>query len=322
MAFSNKFNDKIVLKGLFGMKRLGFSLFILFFLRFADACLAQVTYTKQDSIKVVTLLKEGKKKILASKNSGDTQSLMLFYGHKLIGVPYVAATLEVNKEEKLVVNLRQLDCTTFVETVFALALTTEQGSEKWADFCANLKKIRYEDGVMKGYASRNHYFLWWVESNRKQGLITTPMDDYATKKKIARNTIYRKQTININWMTTHSSSYPMLKGKPQLIREISKHEKESVGKAMMYIPRQNLGLSKQKMKWVNDGDILAICTKKKGLDTTHIGIAEWGSDGKLHLLNASQVHKKVVLETLTLQDYMKKRPSQLGVWVISPRLAK
>ena len=278
---------------------------------------SQITYTKSDSIKVVELLKAGQKRFTDKENPSDNSSLMLFYGHKLLGIPYVAATLEVNKKEQLVVNLRQLDCTTFVETAFALSMTTAQKSVRWADYCANLKKIRYDEGIMDGYASRNHYFLWWVESNRKLGLVTTPMDDDYRKRKGKYNPIYKRQIIHIDWMSTHSASYPMLKGNSVLINEIRNHEKASEGKEMMYIPRQNLGLSKSRMRWVKNGDILAICTKKKGLDTTHIGIAEWGSDGKLHLLNASQIHKKVVLETLTLQQYMTRHPTQLGIWVIS-----
>ena len=281
---------------------------------------SQITYTKSDSIKVVELLKAGQKRFTDKENPSDNSSLMLFYGHKLLGIPYVAATLEVNKKEQLVVNLRQLDCTTFVETAFALSMTTAQKSVRWADYCANLKKIRYNGGILDGYASRNHYFLWWVESNRKLGLVTTPMDDDYRKRKGKYNPIYKRQIIHIDWMSTHSASYPMLKGNSVLINEIRNHEKASEGREMMYIPRQNLGLSKSRMRWVKNGDILAICTKKKGLDTTHIGIAEWGSDGKLHLLNASQIHKKVVLETLTLQQYMTRHPTQLGVWVISPIL--
>lgn len=293
---------------------------VLLFLAFSwcEAVFPQVTYTKEDSLRVVELLNEGRAATVAGK--GDKRSLMLFYGHKLVGVPYVPATLEVNKTERLVVNLRQMDCTTFVETVFALSLTTAQGSVKWADYCANLTRIRYDGGIRDGYASRNHYFLWWVESNRKLGLVSTPMDDDSKARNRKLPAVYTGQTINLNWMTTHSSSYPMLKGKKLVINKISKHEKASSGKVMQYIPCKNLGLSRDKMRWVNDGDILAICTRKKGLDTTHIGIAEWGSDGKLHLLNASQIHRKVVLEPLTLQQYMLKHPTQLGVWVVSPRL--
>ena len=277
----------------------------LIILAWSGGARAQVTHQRQDSLKVVKLLSQG-----AKQRVKDKKELMTYYGNQLKGVPYVPATLEVNKREQLVVNLRQMDCTTFVETVLALAMTTAQGSQRWTDYCKNLTKIRYENGVMKEYPSRNHYFIWWVESNEKMGIV----------KKITGTgtSIFKSQNIFIDWMSTHSDSYPMLKGNKQFIKEIAEHEKGTNGKVMMYIPRANLGLSQKKMKYVENGDILAICTKKKGLDTTHIGIAEWGSDGKLHLLNASQIHKKVVLESMTMQQYMKKHPTQLGVWVIKP----
>ena len=265
---------------------------------------SQVTYTRADSLKVVSLLREGLKK---STRSQYKDNLMLYYGHQLLGVPYVAATLEVNPREQLVVNLRQLDCTTYVETVLALAMTTRQGSTRWEDYCSNLTRVRYADGLLSGYASRNHYFLWWVESNCRQGIVTLPSLPSA---------LTRRQTIHLNWMTTHTASYPMMKGHSGIIPEIRQHERSSDGRIMHYIPRQNLGLSRSRLACVQDGDILAICTRKKGLDTTHVGIAEWGSDGRLHLLNASQVHHKVVFESMTLQQYMTKHPSQLGVWVV------
>ena len=289
----------------------------LIMLAWSGGARAQITYQRQDSLKVVKLLSQGAKlKVKAKKE------LMTYYGNQLKGVPYVPATLEVNKKEQLVVNLRQMDCTTFVETVLALAMTTAQGSLRWEDYCKNLTKIRYENGVMKGYPSRNHYFIWWVESNSKQGIVKTVQDTkykvQGTRDKGQGTPLFKAQNIHIDWMTKHTDSYPMLKGNKQFIKEIAEHEKKTTGKVMMYIPRANLGLSQKKMKYVENGDILAICTKKKGLDTTHIGIAEWGSDGKLHLLNASQIHKKVVLESMTLQQYMTKHPSQLGVWVIKP----
>ena len=120
-------------------------------------------------------------------------------------------------------------------------------------------------------------------------------------------------------MSTHSSAYPMLKGNTADIATIAAKEKNSKGKTMYYVPAAQTGLSKKYLGlYIKDGDILAIATKKKGLDTTHIGIASWEKDGKLHLLNASQVRGKVVLEPMTLQQYMKKHPTQLGVWVLHP----
>lgn len=48
---------------------------------------------------------------------------MLKYGLSFLKTPYVAHTLEVNDEEKLVVNFDEVDCTTFVEYVLALSLS-------------------------------------------------------------------------------------------------------------------------------------------------------------------------------------------------------
>ena len=65
---------------------------------------------------------------------------------------------------------------------------------------------------------------------------------------------------------------------------------------------------------IQNGDILVMITKKKGLDTTHIGIASWHQDG-LHMLNASSIHKKVIDEPMLLRTYMMKHPSQIGIRV-------
>lgn len=272
-----------------------------------------VTYTKADSLKVVALLKDG-----AKQNKGT--NMMLYYGMKLQGVPYVAHTLEVNKKEQLVVNLRELDCTTFVETVFALALTTKNGSVKWNDYCAMLRKIRYSGGMLNGYPSRNHYFLWWAESNEKHGVVTLPMQELLKENKAASYPYAKKQYISINYMSMHAAAYKMLKGSKADIRAIATHESASQGKVMMYIPADKVGLSSTQLRYVKDGDIIAIATKKKGLDTSHVGIASWGRDKKLHLLNASQIHKKVILEPKTMKQYMSEHPSQLGIWVIRPIL--
>ena len=295
-----------------GIKSLTFTL-LMTVCTVCSAEAADITYTRADSLKVVSLLKEGMK-----QKSGT--NLMLYYGKKLQGIPYVAHTLEVNNKEKLVINMREMDCTTFVETVFALALTTKDKSFKWQDYCRNLERIRYNEGLCNGYASRNHYFLWWTESNEKQRLVTLPMQELLKRSNVASYPYARKQYININYMSTHSAAYKMLKGDKVAIKAVSTHERASQGKVMMYIPADRVGLSSSQLKYIKDGDIIAIATKKKGLDTSHIGIASWGKDKKLHLLNASQIHKKVILEPKTMKQYMSEHPSQLGIWVIRPNL--
>ena len=68
-------------------------------------------------------------------------------------------------------------------------------------------------------------------------------------------------------------------------------------------------------KAVSDGDIIAITCNKPGLDIAHLGFAVWQKDG-LHLLNASQIHKKVVQEPMTLYQYLQKHPSHTGIRII------
>ena len=266
----------------------------------------EVFYLKSDSVKVVSLLRKAQ----ADKPS----NLMLYFAHLFEGVPYVAHTLEISTTEKLIINLRELDCTTLVETVFALALTAKQGSVRWDDYCTNLSLIRYRNGKPEGYASRNHYFYWWVESNMQKKLITLP--DIPTPLR------YR-QVIDVNYMSNHVDSYRMLKaGGAKVQKLIKDYEKASFGKVMYYIPAAQLGAKKssQLSTTVHDGDILAIVTRRQGLDTSHIGIAEWGSDGYLHLLNASKLAKKVILDSRPINKYMATQRLQQGVWVIRPNL--
>lgn len=273
-----------------------------------------LTYQKSDSLRVVELLTKGSRQ-------APSENLMVFYAQQFIGIPYVGKTLEVNPKEELAVNLRELDCTTLVENVVALVLTTRQGSTRFADFCKNLTKIRYRDGKLDGYPSRNHYFSEWIDSNERQGFIT----EIKGKTGDSRGAYYPfvdTQKLDITYMSTHPASYPMLKDDAQALKQIKANEQRLCGRTVRYIPRRLLGRSKKELSDVKDGDILAIVTKKAGLDVSHLGLAMWGRDGKLHLLNASQIHKKVVLEPMTLEEYMKKHPSQLGVRVIRVKSEK
>ena len=267
-----------------------------------------LTYQRSDSLTVVGLLQKG-----ARQPSND--NLMLFYAQALVGKPYVGQTLEVNPKEELAVNLRELDCTTLVENVVALTLTTHQSSTRFSDFCANLQRIRYHNGKLDGYASRNHYFSEWIASNESMGIVS----EVKGKNKDSRGAFYpfvEAQTLACTYMSTHPDRYPMLKDDKAALRLIKENERRINGRTVRYVPRRLLDKSRKELGSIQDGDILAIVTKKEGLDVSHLGIAVWGKDGKLHLLNASQIHKKVVLEPMTLAEYMKKHPTQLGVRVI------
>lgn len=252
-----------------------------------------VIYTKMDSSKVVSLL--------CQQPQGND---VLFFARKFIGVPYVASTLEVADPERLVVNLRQLDCTTLVETALALTLTKRQGKTDFASYCRNLLKLRYHNGQMNGYLSRLHYFSWWMHDNIDMGIIKEVVD---TKH------FTSPMVVNNYYMSAHPSSYKFLKAHPEWVDSISVMEKQYAGRDGNYLPQSKTLLSKSELSSIHDGDIVAIVTKKAGIDYSHLGFAVWGKDGKLHLLNASSIHHKVVEEPKTLFQYLKEHPSSIGI---------
>lgn len=257
-----------------------------------------IVYQRQDSLKITALLREAK----AMKQK--PANWMMWFGRKFAGVPYVGGTLDKTREEVLVVNTRQLDCTTYVELVTALTMCAKNQETSFTAFCNHLKHVRYIGGKVE-YVKRQHYFTAWVNDNVKEGIV----------RDIQVNPPFSAvQTIGVNWMSTHPSSYKMLSAHPQWLSGIKALENSINGKKYRYIPKGEIKNNALFRKTIHDGDIILIITKKKGLDTTHIGIASWHQDG-LHLLNASSIHKKVIDEPMTLYTYMQKHPSQIGIRV-------
>lgn len=270
----------------------------------AKAASVPVQYTASDSLAVERLLETGR------KERGD-ENRMIYYGKKFLDVPYAAHTLEVGDEEKLVVNLSQMDCTTFVEYVAALSMCDMKGQGRFRDFCDNLTRIRYRNGVIDGYASRLHYFTWWGEDNEKMNIVEEIVSDEAPFTAV--------QTVQIDYMSSHPSLYKRLRSDAGLIPLIKEYECATNGKQYRYIPKSRLGGTREQLASVCSGDIVSIITNKKGLDTSHVGIAVW-QDGHLHLMHASSLKKKVVLDSETFYNYSKKQASQLGIRVYRMKL--
>ena len=258
-----------------------------------------VTYTSADSLEVV--------KLLACVEDKDASPL--FFANKFLGRPYVAHTLEVNgSNENLVVNLRQFDCTTLVETAVALSITAKEKKKGFADFCRNLQNIRYRNGKICGYASRLHYFSQWIDNNSEMRIV----EDLGRDGKYP---FVARQSIDLHYMTHNPQFYVQLKDDKNELEKIGLYERDASGGEVCYIPKNLLKLGKDKLQVIHDGDVLALVTSVDGLDISHVGIAAWKA-GKLHLFNASSLKGKVVLDSKTLYEYQKKRASQLGIRVI------
>lgn len=262
-----------------------------------------VEYTPEDSARVVQLLKD------AQKQRG-TENRIFYFGKKFLNLPYVAHTLELGNTEHLIVNLHELDCTTFVETVVALALCDLQDKRTFDDFCDNLTRIRFRQGLMTDYTSRLHYFTWWAEDNEQLGIVK----DIAPQS-APWGAFTAVQTVNINYMSSHPSLYKQLKNHPAFVPRIKAYEQASNGKKFRYIPKQNLAWNQSSaLGTVKDGDIVAMLTDNDGLDTRHIGIAFW-QNGRLHLLHASSLYKKVLMSKETFHEYEMKQPKHTGIRV-------
>ena len=246
----------------------------------------------------------------ASRQDANT-CFPLFFARKFLEVPYVAYTLEVNDTEQLVINVSELDCTTLVETVTALTLCAYQKQYTFAAFQNNLRNMRYYNGVVDGYTSRIHYFTDWIITNQKAGIVSEIQQPNPPFTAI--------QTVKVNYMSEHPQSYKALKAHPEFVADIRKMEARITGQKFRFIPKAEVKNTAAMREAVHDGDIIAITCNKPGLDIAHLGFAVWQQDG-LHLLNASQLHKKVVEEPMTLYQYLQKHPSHTGIRII--RIAK
>ncbi len=276
-----------------------FILFYLFtFLPFN--AIAAERYTKADSTFVVEALAE-------ARSLPRTTNFPLHFARKFMGRPFKEHTLEWNGPEQLVVNTRQLDCTTFVLNVTALTVCVYRNLYTWRDYLNVLCQICYRNGRLNGYTSRLHYISDWINDNTAKQIVKEIQQPDPPFTAV--------QTLDIHLMSSHPEKYSTLKAHPEMVAEIASIEESLTGRQYRYIPKADVKNTKAMRSAVHDGDIIAITCKKKGLDIAHLGFAVWRADG-LHLLNASQLHKKVVEEPMTLGQYLSKHPSHTGIRIV------
>ncbi|MEG2163234.1 MAG: DUF1460 domain-containing protein [Bacteroidales bacterium] len=245
---------------------------------------------------------------LLEKHSQDTTAIgdrIITIATEFINTPYKSKTIENGQKEKLTINLQTFDCTTFVETILALARTSIQKGKTFDTFVENLKMIRYRNGQISGYTSRLHYFCDWINENSVNRIISI----------ITPENSCRCEVKTINFMTTHASLYPQLKEK-KTKKIIAKQEKKLSTETICFIPKDSI--SNLKPEDIHNGDIIAILTDIKGLDFAHVGFAII-INGKVHLLHASSSAKKVIIDDRTISDYLNSYKSHLGICILRPQ---
>lgn len=229
---------------------------------------------------------------------------IMFFAKSMIGIPYRGGTLDVNENESLVVRTDSVDCTTYVETILAMYLASKAEDDEYSDFKEALTRIRYRDGVIKGYSSRLHYFSDWVANNEKKGILY----------EVTSRSNHSQRHFSINYMTKHSGLYRRLKEDSLSVNEMLCVEEKWKNYDMSYIPKELLKEHHNNIDICN-GDILALTTNIDGLDVLHLGFAVW-VDGNIHLLHASSLYGRVVLDPMSLYEYLKDRKKHTGIRVI------
>lgn len=233
-----------------------------------------------------------------------SQEVIMATASFFLDVPYVAATLE-KEPEGLVVNLRELDCTTFVETVLSLSKTVLDGTLSFDVFCETLKQFRYRGGVIAGYTSRLHYTTDWIYENSKKGLM----------KDVTKESGGDPLPVNLFFMSRNADKYKLLKGNPALIADMVTVEKSVNNRSYYLIPKDRIEACRDGIK---DGDMICFVTSIAGLDVSHVGIAKWES-GRLTFVHASSSLKKVVIQSGTLQEYAQAASKNTGIIVVRPQ---
>ena len=246
---------------------------------------------------------ENKLAVFSAEAGIPISDLAVNIGLSFLGTPYVSATLENGIDEKLVINLRQLDCTTFTETVLALARTVKLKKKDFESFASELQKIRYRDGIRDQYPSRLHYFSEWIKDNHTKGIVSE-----------TANLEGMKSEKPINFMSTHPTAYPVLKDHPELIPSIAQREKELTDKGFWYFPKNDIP---NLYKHLQHGDIAALTSTIDGIDVNHVGIIV-KKGNEFYLLHASQSWKNVVVSEDPITDFIKPASKNSGIIIARP----
>jgi hypothetical protein len=220
-----------------------------------------------------------------------------------LGKPYAAHTLEVTEDETLVVNLRAFDCTTFVETVIALAHTAKLEKPSFNLFVDELRKIRYRSGMVHGYASRLHYTTDWIFENERQDRLVNISASLGGEKELKK----------IHFISSHRDAYKQVHSDDNVLNEIISKENEiNERDGFYYLPKTAIASNESRIPHMA---MIAFTTTIKGLDVTHMGFS-FHKKGRLTFIHASSTENRVVIDGKSLRDYCEGQSRCTGIMVV------
>lgn len=239
---------------------------------------------------------------LAELSVGD---IIVEIGKTSLGLDYEAFTLEKGDHEQLVIHLSGLDCYTFFESSLAFARCIKKGETTFKDFQNEIKSLRYRNGIINNYTSRLHYSSDWLYDNARRGII----------KDVTKEIGGIEYSKEIDFMSAHSNLYKQLKNNDVNISLMKEIEDSISNRLYYYIPENFIGCIEEK---IQNGDIILLTAKTKGLDISHTGIAIKLNDGRIHFMHAPMKGAKVQITKQPLSEYVKEVKNHTGIMVARP----
>jgi hypothetical protein len=226
-----------------------------------------------------------------------------YIGKQFLGTPYKAGTLE-GDEEVVTVNLDEMDCTTYVETVLALAYTIGEDRNSWHDFVYNLERLRYRNGEARNYASRLHYASDWIVDNVHRGNFKEVTGSLPLNESVVKT---------LDFMSRNRDKYPALQDQDNY-EGIRNAEIGYRNHKYPYIKSTKL-MYKDVLSELKEGDVILITTKTPGLDVQHMGILIM-ENGQPYLMHASSAAGAVIIDKTPLTDYLRRNRTATGIRVL------
>lgn len=221
----------------------------------------------------------------------------------MLGRPY-GHTVEVPGQEVVDCDVSQFQCESYVESSLAVARCGWMGEPSVACYRREVGRMRYRHGAMQGFGSRLHYFEDWLSDNALRGVLTLTSAKLGGKK-MQRSTAY---------MTDHVQAYPALQDGNEL-RRVQAAERRLSRSSVDVVMRQDVAAAERALQ---DGDIVAIVTRRPDILVHHAGLVDRDEGGAVHLLHASSAHHHVMRTSEDISAYLGRRPERQGMLVARP----
>lgn len=214
--------------------------------------------------------------IRAAAGTRTNGELIELLSRQFLGTPYAADMLigTATQPEKLVIDLRRVDCFTYLDYVDALTRSTDRDQ-----FVANLIETRYADGQVS-FLQRKHFFSDWSHTAR------TSATDITATLSTAAVTVAKH-------LNAKGDGGTYLPGLPV------------VDRAITYIP--SAAVDSNLVRQLHTGDYIGAYADQPGLDVTHVGIFVATPTGPV-LRNASSLTATNQVVDSPFADYVHSTP--------------